>query len=162
MPEFKIRPVRVEDAEAVNQLRRQPGVLFFTCGLPSERIESNRKFIENLGPNDHVFVAEVDGRVVGIAGLHVKEGKRRHMAEFGIAIHDDFQNQGIGKALMKTCLDLADNYLNLVRVELEVFEDNPRARHLYESMGFEVEGRKRKAIFRNGQYLDTLLMGRVK
>lgn len=44
-----IRPIRPEDAEAINVIRRQPEVMRFTFVLPSERVEENRKFIENLG-----------------------------------------------------------------------------------------------------------------
>ena len=38
-----------------------------------------------------------------------------HGAELGILVHTDYQNQGVGTALMKTVLDLADNWLMLVR-----------------------------------------------
>lgn len=162
MPDFIIRPVRVEDAEALNEVRRQPGVMPFTYALPSERIDGSRKFIENIGPDDHVFVAEVNGRAVGVAGIDVKTGKQRHVGTVGIAIHDDFQNRGIGRALLQALLDIADNYLGLIRVELEVFEENPRAHHLYETLGFAEEGRRRKAVFRNGKYFDTILMSRIR
>lgn len=162
MPDVTIRPVRAEDAEAVNELRRQPLVRDFTCALPSERVADNRKYIEGLGPNDHVFVAEVDGRVVGIAGLHVQTGKLRHVGSVGLSVHDEFQGRGIGRALLATLLDLADNYLDLKRVELEAFTDNVRAIRLYESLGFETEGCKRQAVFRRGKYLDTLFMARLR
>ena len=158
----RIRPVRVEDAEMLNELRRQPGVMEFTLGMPSERIADNQKYLESLGPDDHVLVAEAEGRVVGIASLHVAGGKRRHVGHIGIAVHDDFQNRGIGRSLMQVLLDLADNYLGLVRAELEVQADNPRAIHLYESLGFEHEGRKRKEVFRGGRYVDHLIMGRLR
>ncbi len=162
MPEIKIRPVRVEDAAAINELRRQPGVMDFTMSLPSERVESNRKFLESLGPDAHVMVVEVGGQVAGMAGLHVNGGKRRHVGNLGIMVGAGFQSRGIGKALMEALLDIADNYLGLVRVELEVLADNKRAIHLYESLGFETEGCKRKDIFRRGKYADVLVMGRVR
>ena len=77
-------------------------------------------------------------------------------------VHDQFQGRGIGRKLLAALLDVADNYLGLVRVELEVFPDNARAIRLYEGMGFEPEGRKRKAIFRHGEHQDGLLMARVR
>lgn len=162
MPDFRIRPVRPEDAEALNELRRQPGVMEYTYGLPSERVADNHKYLEGLGPNDHVLVAEVEGRAVAVAGLHAQTGKRRHLGVLGISVHDGFQNQGIGRAMMEALLDLADNYLDLRRVELEVFAGNARAQHLYESLGFEVEGRRREALFRRGEYVDAILMARLR
>lgn len=162
MAELTIRPVRAEDAEAVNRIRRQPGVMEFTMGMPSERIAQNREFIERLGPDDHVLVAEVDGRVVGMAGLHVGRGRQRHAASLGIMVDEALHGRGIGRALMEALLDLADNHLGLVRVELEVFADNARAIHLYETLGFRTEGRKRKAVLRRGEFIDVLVMGRIR
>ena len=62
----------------------------------------------------------------------------------------------------KTVLDLADNWLMLVRLELTVFADNERAVHLYESLGFEREGIRRKAAVRNGVYMDEIAMARIR
>ena len=157
----QIRPVRIEDVAALNEIRRQPSALEGTLALPSERIEDSRGFVERLGADDHLMVAELDGQLVGMAGLHVKRGKMRHGGELGIAVAERFQGRGIGRQLMQALLDLADNYLGLVRVELEVNADNARAIALYESLGFEREGCRRKAIFRRGRYLDLLIMGRL-
>ena len=59
-------------------------------------------------------------------------------------------------------LDLADNWLMLVRVELEVFTDNVKAIHLYEKLGFEKEGCKRMTTVRNGRYVDEYVMARLR
>jgi L-phenylalanine/L-methionine N-acetyltransferase len=157
-----IRPVRAEDVEAINAIRRQPAVVAFTLAIPSERIVDNQRFVDGLGPDDHVLVAEIDGRARGLAALHVKRGKLRHSAEIGIAVHDGFQGRGLGRLLLAALLDLADNHLGLVRVELEVLADNARAIALYERFGFEHEGRKRKAVYRRGQYEDLLVMSRLR
>ena len=154
-----VRPVRADDAAAVYDIRRQPEVQRFTLALPSER---PKDWFATLGGKDHVFVAEVDGRVVGMAGLHVKEGKHRHVGWLGLAVHDAFARRGIGRALTGALLDLADNALNLVRVQLEVFADNARAIKLYHDLGFTEEGRQRKAYFRDGAYVDALMMARVR
>ncbi|MGE5485649.1 MAG: N-acetyltransferase family protein [Ignavibacteriales bacterium] len=162
MPETRIRPVKAEDAEAANEIRRQAGVMEHILALPSERVTDSRKFLENLGPTDHVFVAESEGRVVGMAALQVAAGRRRHTGGVGLMVHRDYHGQGIGRRLMDEILDVADNWLGLVRVELEVFADNGRAISLYESLGFQTEGRKRKGALRRGEFVDILIMGRVK
>ena len=59
-----------------------------------------------------------------------------------------------GDALLNEILDLADHWLMLVRVELEVFSDNEGAIRLYESLGFQKEGLKRMATVRGGRYVD--------
>ncbi len=161
-PVARIRPVRAEDAEALNEIRHQPSIVEGTLALPSERIEDSRTFLERFGHDDHVMVAELDGRVVGMAGLHVGPGKTRHVGKLGIMVDEGCQGRGIGRQLIQALLDLADNYLGLIRVELEVNWDNARAIALYESLGFEQEGRRRKSVLRHGQYGDLLVMGRLR
>jgi putative acetyltransferase len=155
-----IRPVCVADWEAVGEIRRQPRVMEFTTAIPSER--PGPAFIEALTPNDHVMVAQLDGRVVGVAGLHLAKGKRRHVAGLGIAVHDAFAGRGVGRALMQALIELADHWLGLVRVELDVDSTNERAQKLYESFGFVVEGRQAKSYFSAGRYTDAILMARLR
>ena len=70
--------------------------------------------------------------------------------------------EGIGTALLEAVLDLADNWLMLRRVELEVYADNGGAIRLYERLGFETEGCKREAAVKAGAYVDTLVMARLR
>ena len=160
-PGVVIRAVRIDDAGAIHEMRQQPSILAYTAALPSDRIEKTRSRIEGFDSNDHVLVAEVEGRVVGLAGLHVLRGKQRHVADLGMMVHDAFQGRGIGRQLLMAVLDVADSHLGLIRVELEVLSDNARAVKLYESCGFAHEGRKRKAFRHRGCYEDLLVMARV-
>jgi putative acetyltransferase len=154
-----VRAIRPEDNAAISDLRHQPKVMRFTPAMPSER---PRDFYALGGPNDHVMVGEVDGRVVGYAGLHVRDGKRRHSAWLGIAVHDDFHGRGVGRALMQALLDLADRWIGLTRVDLEADADNERGIAMYRQFGFVEEGRQKKAYFREGEYVDAVLMARVR
>ena len=49
--------------------------------------------------------------------------------------------------------------LGIEQVELGVFEDNPRARHLYEKLGFQEQGRTLRAFrLKDGTYRDEIQM----
>ena len=161
---YTIRPTQPGDAAGTAALRRMPGVFETTLGLPSCRTADSETFVANLGPNDHHFVAVLeDGTVIGAAGLHLEGNPRmRHVGGVGLMVHTDYQNMGVGTALLKTLLDLADNWLMLVRVELTVFADNERAIHLYEKLGFEKEGLKRITTVRDGKYADEYMMARLR
>ena len=88
--------------------------------------------------------------------------RRRHVGAIGMGVHDEWQGKGIGTALMRAGLDLADNWLNLTRLELEVYTDNEPAIRLYERFGFEREGRLRQHAFRDGRYVDSYMMARLR
>ncbi len=79
-----------------------------------------------------------------------------------MAVRDDWQGKGVGTALMEAVLDLADNWLNLTRIELSVYTDNAAGDALYKKFGFEIEGTHRRYAFRNGEYTDAYSMARIK
>lgn len=164
---FYIRPVNVGDGKGINALRRMPGVFENILGIPSERIKRNEDAILNMDSNQHSFVAATktengEELIIGTAMLNVNANHRtRHSGAIGIMIHRDYQNIGVGSALMEAIIDIADNWLMLVRVELTVFEDNERAIHMYEKFGFEKEGLKRLAGIRKGKYENEYMMARI-
>jgi putative acetyltransferase len=63
---------------------------------------------------------------------------------------------------LKAITSLADDYVGLERIVLEVYVDNARARALYERFGFVVEGTQRMVAFRRGTYVDAFQMGRLR
>lgn len=166
--EISIRPICQSDAPAINELRRMPGVMENILGIPSERLKRSEDFIANLNENAHEFVAvikedDATEKVIGFAGLSVYASPRcRHSGGIAIMVHRDYQGKGAGKKLMEALLDVADNWLMLVRVELTVYTDNERAICLYKKMGFETEGVKRMDAIRNGQYADEYMMARIR
>jgi L-phenylalanine/L-methionine N-acetyltransferase len=76
-------------------------------------------------------------------------------------VRDDWQSKGVGTRLMEACVDLADNWLGLTRLDLRVYTDNAPAIALYERFGFKVEGTHRRFALRNGEYVDAHVMARL-
>ena len=76
-------------------------------------------------------------------------------------VHKDYQNQGIGILLIKAILELAGQWLMVRRIELDVVVDNEKAIHLYQKMGFVIEGKRVQAFIKNGQYIDEYFMARI-
>lgn len=166
--EISIRPAGVSDARGINELRRMPGVFENILGIPSERVSRNEKFLQEMGPDQHQFVAVVQNEagteiVIGTIGLTVKSNPRmRHSADIGLMVHKDYQNKGVGSQLMAAVVDLADNWLMLIRLELTAFVDNERAIGLYRKFGFVDEGIRKMAAIRNGCYVDEIAMSRIR
>lgn len=164
MTRITIRPLRLTDADDIHELMHMPNVLWGTSRLPSTTAEEWRLTIEQWIHDErtHVFVADIQNKVVGNVRVRIGEGRAKHVGDLAMAVHDKHQGQGIGKMLMLTAIDLADNWLNLFRLTLEVYVDNERALRLYKNFDFEIEGRIRANSYRNGKYIDSYLMGRLR
>lgn len=165
--EYIVRPVELRDAAGIHALRTMPGVFENILGYPSERVTSVEHYLAHLNDSAHNFSAvllrENGGElVIGNIGLVVaKNPRQRHVGALGMMVHPDYQGRGVGMALMRAALDLADNWLQLTRLELEVYTDNTRAISLYQKVGFEIEGTKRAMAMRNGRYADAYTMARL-
>lgn len=109
-----------------------------------------------------LLVAEVDEVVQGYIGINLNSKPRaKHVASFGMAVHPDYHGKGLGSRLLDEAIELADRWLNIVRLELEVYTDNEHGISLYEKFGFRIEGESRFAAFKNGDYIGLYRMARI-
>ncbi|MCA1369153.1 GNAT family N-acetyltransferase [Bradyrhizobium sp. BRP14] len=159
---LRIRAASVSDWEAIAALRDLPGVRAGTLRLPFARPEQTRKWLENFTETDTLIVAELEGIIVGVAGLHRHRGRREHAADLGMSVHDDYRRRGIGKALLEALLEAADRWLGISRIELTVFTDNEAAIALYRQAGFVTEGTLKSYAMRDGVLADVLAMARLR
>ncbi len=83
-PDLHIRAASAADWQALAALRDLPGVRSGTLRLPFAPPEQTRRWLESLTENDMVIVAEFEGQVVGLAGLHRHKGRRQHSADLGM------------------------------------------------------------------------------
>ena len=135
-----------------------------TLQVPFPSPEAWKQRLEANGPADYLLIATFGGEPAGNAGLHVasKSPRRSHARAIGMAVRSEFQGKGIGNALMESLVGLADNWLNVSRLELTVFTDNERAIALYRKHGFEVEGTHKAYALRAGKWTDVHSMARVR
>jgi diamine N-acetyltransferase len=66
--------------------------------------------------------------------------------------------RGLGRRMLKELMRIAFSELGAHRLFLDVYEDNARARHLYESLGFQYEGLMRDAARREDSWCNLCLM----
>lgn len=154
------------DLEDVVDLHRQPRCVAGTLQLPFRSPEDIRKRWQDPPPGMHRLMActpsEGRQRVVGVLALRRLEGRRAHVGDLGLFVHDAFQGQGVGMRLMEAALDLADRWLGLTRLELSVYTDNAPALQLYRRCGFTVEGTLRGYALRDGECVDAFAMARLR
>jgi len=113
--------------------------------------------LERQGRSDHLFVACLfeDDRPIGNCGLHELDFVNGG-AMLGIAIGAAAdRGRGYGSEMLRALVGFGFDHLRLERIWLEVYDTNPGARRVYERVGFVHEGTLRRAVFREGRYLDV-------
>jgi L-phenylalanine/L-methionine N-acetyltransferase len=162
--DITIRRAEPNDYEALYKIFTGPQVIRGTLQLPYPSLEVWRKRLAEPEEGRYNLLAVVGDEIVGHLGLGTEPNRprRKHVGEIGMSVRDDFQGQGVGTVLLQAAVDMADNWLNILRLELTVFVDNEPAVRLYKKCGFEVEGTLRRHSFRAGQYVDVYFMARLK
>jgi RimJ/RimL family protein N-acetyltransferase len=116
------------------------------------------RFID-YGSADFAIETLAERRYLGGCSLSVIRPELRR-AELGIVLGDkSYWDGGYGTDTMRLLCRFGFEEMNLHRIELVVFEENVRARHVYEKVGFKVEGAFRDGWYQAGRYQDLILMG---
>ena len=148
-----IRNGAAADAEGVlRNFRLNHEQTDFLLTYPDEitfTVEQEEKYLQAKAdsPNEAELVAEVNGRIVGQAGIEAlgRTDKVKHRADFGISIDRDYWRLGIGRALTRACIALAKQ-AGYLQLELQAVADNAHALALYRSEGFTEYGRYPKGF----------------
>jgi len=121
-----VRHTEPGDYDALHRIFSSPRAVAGTLQMPFPSAEMWRERLSEPPEGLFSLVACVDEEVVGSLSLENSptRWRMRHVATLGMAVRDDWQGKGVGTALMEAALDLADNWLNLTRIELRVYVDN--------------------------------------
>jgi putative acetyltransferase len=124
--DITVRHSEPDDYREIHRIFSGPRAIAGILQMPFPRAETWRKRLSEPPEGLYSLVACVEGEVVGSLGLETSSTRWRmhHVGSIGMAVRDDWQGKGVGTALMEAALDLADNWLNLTRIELTVYVDN--------------------------------------
>lgn len=163
-----LRALTKEDAKISWKWRNEDSMRHFYAGHP---------FFINI-EKEEAWIAKVASSDIPLAAFGVEEIKTNTLigmvflkdinlihrnAEFAIFIgNETVKGKGYATEATLKALDFAFNNLNLNRVFLKVQEDNSSAIKLYQKCNFTQEGVLRKSVFKNGTYLDEVVMSVLK
>jgi RimJ/RimL family protein N-acetyltransferase len=126
-----------------------------------EEIDWLSKALSRLEKDETFFlVAEVDGKVVATSEINKRSGYQKHVGVIGIAIRSGFRDLGIGTEMMKALVNQAQE-AGLKVLTLTAFASNKRAIRVYEKVGFVQTGRVPKKHFKEGKYIDEIIMTKL-
>ncbi|MBR5429631.1 MAG: GNAT family N-acetyltransferase [Firmicutes bacterium] len=148
--------------EIFNLTHEQTDYLLTYPGEGSFTVEGECEFLKAKAesPNAIDVLAEIEGRLVGLAGIAAVGDKEkiRHRAEFGISIDRAYWGLGVGRGLTEACIDCAKT-AGYAQLELEAVADNERALALYQKAGFAEYGRNPRGFrTRQGDWQELVLM----
>lgn len=157
-----IRPGAVDDAEAILEninLVCREHVYLLLDEVPRDLAQEEAWLSGFDGERNVLFVA-VDGEaIIGQADCHGgTHSKDRHTGLLGIVIRDGWREEGLGRTLMMRVLEWM-RARGFRKAVLSVFSTNIRARRLYESLGFQVEGVRDRMYVIGSEYVDEVVMG---
>jgi RimJ/RimL family protein N-acetyltransferase len=167
MADYIIREATPDDAEQIiihnDSIANEPhnGI---TRG-PGEGItlEDERAYLAaSLASDNSLFLIAVQptGKVIGVTGLQGGRRKAtRHSGGVGISVDREWRDKGVGSALLQHMIQWAKASNTIKRLELEVMTHNERAIHVYEKLGFQIEGKKLAAMYKDGRFIDVYFMG---
>jgi RimJ/RimL family protein N-acetyltransferase len=126
-------------------------------------MKTHLQWCENLGqdPSKVIFAIRQPGAPAIIGYVQISSISSVHRsAEIGIRIGEERnRGKGLGQEALRLALDYCWDHLNLNRVQLVAFKHNVRAIRAYAAVGFRREGRLRKAVFIDGEWVDLVVMG---
>ena len=149
---MRLRPATLYDIPAILALERTPMAREFVGQWNEDRHRATL-----AGGDARYFVSETDWKEVQAFAIlrGLQESSRAiELKRIVVAVPE----RGLGRQMLNELIRIAFRELGAHRLFLDVFEDNARARHLYESLGFQYEGLMRDAAQREGQWCNLCLM----
>ena len=160
----RIRPIEESDLERMVQLRADPSVWMNLGSIEMISLRQQKQWFERMlsNPKARYYIlcsAEID--FIGIVRTDEIDYINRSI-RVGGDILPEYQGQGYGTRMFKLLRKYCFDYLNMNRMWLLVLGTNEIAIRLYRKAGFVEEGRQRQAIYRDGRYIDYIMMSLLK
>lgn len=159
---LELRRPTEEDLEKAFVCRNYPEI-FKWCRqcLPISK-EAHLRYWEKVQSDRSIelFSIVADGHWIGIGGLTSIDFINRK-AEFSLYIDPVSQKKGLGKKALVKIVEVGFQNLALNRIWGEVFEGN-HALKMFQDVGFKFEGRQKEAYFREGRFIDSIIVGMTR
>lgn len=163
-----LRPVRVDDAAAIFDMRTQPDVMRYlgrTAPATVQEVEDivrmMRARIDRLESIAFAVTVRGDDRLVGIVVL-LKIDRQNATGEIGYELHRDLWGRGLVREAIDKLVDHAFEALKLHRLEIRTDPANGRSIRIAEALGFRQEAHLREhGLYPDGRRLDTLVFGKL-
>ena len=157
-----IRRARADDAAFLVELVSHEDVEPFLAAVRAKDRDAILAEVERSDSDPEaygVFVIEADGERAGTMRFE-RANRRSRIADLGgLAVHPDFRGAKIADTAARLFQRHLFDDLGFHRVQMEIYGFNERAMRHAERAGFRREGVRRKAYWRNDEWVDGVLYG---
>ena len=157
-----MRNATQDDLKLVHEIYTDETVTPFMSYAPVP-LDKFSKIFDELCTRDHFWIFKDDNNVECAMGSALRlKGRCNHTAEIrSIAIKKEFQNQGLGRKIMEKIIAHLKT-TGYERLQLNAEADNPKAIHLYNTLGFAEEGRLKNYLKRSPEeYVDNIIFAMI-
>ena len=153
------RLIEQRDLERVRALHNDESVLSQLTNVEQVSEKQQQKWFETLSSStmSKRFVVEHGSSFIGVFRVDLIDHVNGSV-QVGLDIVEAFRGRGLACPIYEHFMSYFFDQVRMNRVHLKVIDTNLRAIHVYEKLGFIVEGRDRQALFRDGEHRDYVCM----
>ena len=159
--EIKLRKWSEADLDSLVKYANNSNVAkWLTNGFPHPYTLEDGKAYLTMIANDNpikVFAIDVNGEAVGSIGIFPQTDIHEKNAEIGYWLAEKYWRQGIMSKAIREIVKYGFQTFDIVRVFARPFSTNLKSQRVLEKAGFILEARLKKALFKNGEFMDELI-----
>jgi len=162
---YKLRDWSISDVDSLVRHANNYNIAkWLTNQFPYPYTENDAKdFIEAVTKDNptKVLAIEIDGEVVGSIGIFPQSDIHEKNAEIGYWLSEKYWGNGIITKAILEIVDYGFKTFDIVRIYARPFSTNKGSQRALEKCGFIVEARLKKALYKNGEYMDELIYSKL-
>jgi len=159
--QITLRPWHIDDLETLVSIANNANIAKYMADVFPHPYthEKGKSFIEfaTTNPTACIFAIAIDNKPIGSIGLHLQTDILRKNAEIGYWLAEEYWGKGIVTDAIKQIVKYGFENLDIVRIFARIYGTNIPSQKVVEKCGFKLEGKYKKTIFKNNEFLDELI-----
>lgn len=163
---YRLRAWQLSDIESMAIHANNPDIAkWLTNQFPHPYSKEDAEAYIDSVLNDNpqkVFAIEVNGEAVGSVGIFPQSDIHEKSAEIGYWLSEKYWGNGIITKVIAEIVAYGFETFDIVRIYARPFSTNKGSQRVLEKAGFELEARLKKALYKNGEYMDELIYSTIR
>jgi UDP-4-amino-4,6-dideoxy-N-acetyl-beta-L-altrosamine N-acetyltransferase len=160
--DVRLRKITEDDLEKIMRWRMKPSVTKYMNTDPQLTLGDQKKWLKSIAddPTCKYWMIVADGTDIGIIGIIDIDERNRRCSWIWYIGEDGFRGKGIAKRIQLNLYDYVFYTRGLHRLWSHILAFNVHEiTNVHEAVGYKVEGVMKDHIYKNGEYIDVVVMG---